>query len=283
MAAVAQRQHGVVTRAQLTSAGMTPQEIRSRIAEGALIRIHRGVFRVGHAAPSSLAQYTAAVLACGERAALAGFAAAHLHRIAKAVPSVICVLAPTQRNVGGVRTIRSRVFSEAEVVTVSGIRVTSVARTLVDVAPLVPFAALVRLCHEARVLYETAPQDTAIVLERRPNAPAAAALRRAMSGDEVQLSVLETRFVRLLRRKRLPLPMTNQETDRRLVDCRWPDRRLTVELDSFRFHSSRHSWEQDRLREREAYARGDQFRRYTWRDVTEEPRAMLRELRSLLS
>ncbi len=66
------------------------------------------------------------------------------------------------------------------------------------------------------------------------------------------------------------------------MDCRWPEHRLTVELDSYRYHRSRHAWEQDRRREREAHARGDDFRRYTHDDVLEEPRLMLRELDGLL-
>jgi hypothetical protein len=65
------------------------------------------------------------------------------------------------------------------------------------------------------------------------------------------------------------------------VDCRWPERRLTVELDSYTYHSSRHAWEQDRAREREARARGDEFRRYTTADVN-HPRLLLQELRDLL-
>jgi hypothetical protein len=67
------------------------------------------------------------------------------------------------------------------------------------------------------------------------------------------------------------------------VDCRWPAQRLTVELDSYRYHRSRHAWENDRRREREAYARGDQLRRYTHGDVFERPAAMLQELRALLA
>jgi hypothetical protein len=66
------------------------------------------------------------------------------------------------------------------------------------------------------------------------------------------------------------------------VDCRWPEHRLTVELDSYRYHNSRHAWEQDRLREREAHARGDRFRRYSYGDVFERPAPMLAELRVLL-
>jgi very-short-patch-repair endonuclease len=76
--------------------------------------------------------------------------------------------------------------------------------------------------------------------------------------------------------------VTNRPASGRRVDCRWPQLRLTVELDSYGFHNSRHAWEQDHRREREAYARGDQFRRYTWADVFDDPTQMLAELRALL-
>jgi hypothetical protein len=69
----------------------------------------------------------------------------------------------------------------------------------------------------------------------------------------------------------MPLPRTNRPAGGHHVDCRWRERRLTVELDSDRFHNSRHSWELDRRREREACARGDEFRRYTWADVVDQP------------
>ncbi|HYU60912.1 MAG TPA: hypothetical protein VEK39_09130 [Solirubrobacterales bacterium] len=78
------------------------------------------------------------------------------------------------------------------------------------------------------------------------------------------------------------LPQTNRLVGGRRVDCRWPEQRLTVELDGYRYHRSRHAWEQDRRREREARARGDEFRRYTYGDVFEHPRLMLRELGELL-
>jgi hypothetical protein len=66
------------------------------------------------------------------------------------------------------------------------------------------------------------------------------------------------------------------------VDCRWPENKLTVERDSYRYHRSRHAWEQDRRREREAYARGDEVRRYTYGDVFESPELMLAEMQRLL-
>ena len=85
-----------------------------------------------------------------------------------------------------------------------------------------------------------------------------------------------------MEKNELVLPETNRPAGGRRVDCRWPEQRLTVELDSYRYHHSRHSWEEDRRREREARARGDEFRRYTYGDVLEHPRLMLRELAELL-
>jgi hypothetical protein len=127
------------------------------------------------------------------------------------------------------------------------------------------------------------PADVEAVLHRWPNAPGTRRLRTVLRGDvRVTLSKLEEQFLDLLREQALPLPKTNRPAGGRRVDCRWPDRRLTVELDSYRYHQSRHAWELDRRREREAYARGDTFRRYTYGDVLESPRLMLAELRELL-
>ena len=111
----------------------------------------------------------------------------------------------------------------------------------------------------------------------------AAKLRAILRGDvRVTLSELERRFLERLDEAGLPLPQTNRPAGGRRVDCRWPEHRLTVELDSYRYHHSRHAWEQDRRREREARARGDEFRRYTYGDVFESPGLMLAELRPLL-
>ena len=85
LARIASASHGVVTRAQLLSAGVTADEIRSaRCRAAACMRVHRGVYRVGHRAPSVEATYLAAVLAAGEGALLSGRAAAHLLGISRA-------------------------------------------------------------------------------------------------------------------------------------------------------------------------------------------------------
>jgi very-short-patch-repair endonuclease len=132
------------------------------------------------------------------------------------------------------------------------------------------------------VKHHIRPDTVERTLARRHNWHGAQNLRRVIWGDEpVSLSRLESSFIAVLRRTRLPLPEANQLTDGHYVDCRWPEHRLTVELDSYRYHGTRHAFEQDREREREA--RGDEFRRYTWRDVAEDPEPMLEDLRALLA
>lgn len=280
LAKLALRSHGVVTRRQLLAAGITRDEIEHRLSLGALLREHRGVYRVGHRAPSVEARYLAAVWACGEGAVLSGEAAAYLWGIVKGAAPPSEVAAPTERRVKGVTTHRVR---SVEATTHRGIPITTVPCTLVDLAAHLPLDALARACHEAGVLHDTTPRQVESVLAKRPHVKGAKRLRAVTSGDvQVTLSELERRFQARLREAGLPLPKTNKRAHGRRVDCRWPDRRLTVELDSYRYHSSRHAWEQDRRREREARARGDEFRRYTYGDVLESPRLMLAELRTLL-
>jgi hypothetical protein len=275
--------HGVVTRADLLRAGVTRQEIASRLQSGALLREHRGIYRVGHRAPSTEARYLAAVLAAGEGTLLSGLAAAHLLELVKGTAPAPEVMTQTERRIEGVKTRRSRRFDPRDATIVRGIPVTTVPRTLVDIAAGLPIDALARACHEAGVRYGTTPAAVEAVLAQRPTSPGAKKLRRVIHGDvRVTLSKLESRFLELLRKEGLPLPVTNRPAGGRRVDCRWPEQRLTVELDSYRFHNSRHSWEQDRRREREARARGDEFRRYTFGDVMEHPTFMLADLQALL-
>jgi hypothetical protein len=274
-------QHGLVTRAQLEDAGVTVAEIKGRVRTGALLPVHRGVYRVGHRAPSVEARYLAAVLACGKGALLSGRAAAHLYGLLKGPAPPPEVTSRTERRVAGVTTHRSRQLDRGT--TWRNIPITTVARTLVDVAADLPLDALARACHEAGVKHRTSPRHVEAVLAQRPNTPGATKLHNMLRGDvRVTLSKLEKRFLQLLRQEGLALPQTNRPAGGRRVDCRWPQRNLTVELDSYQFHNSRHSWEQDRRRERAAHARGDEFRRYTYGDVFDYPADMLTELRALL-
>jgi Transcriptional regulator, AbiEi antitoxin len=275
---LASSSHGVVTRAQLLAAGFTVAQIKRRLRTGTLLREYPGVYRVGHRAPSDEARYLAAVWACGRDALLSGRAAGHLLGILAHPPYMLEVTAPIQRRIPGIKTRRSRNF---EAMVWRGIPVTSPARTLVDLASVLVVQELARACHEAGIRHGTTPGEVEAILTTQPGA---AKLRRVLRGDErVSLSALERRFLALLQDARLPLPVTNRPAGGRYVDCRWVEERLTVELDGYRYHSSRHAWELDRRREREAYARVDDFRRYTYGDVFEQPGPMLAELRSVLS
>lgn len=279
LAELAGSTHGVVTRAQLVAAGFTVAQIKAWVGSGALLREYRGVYRVGHRAPSDEARYLAAVWACGRGAVLSGRAAGHLLGLLTTPPSMPEVTAPTERRVSGVRAHRSR--SPLVGIVWRGVPVTSPARTLVDLSSVLAVSDLARACHEAGIRHGTAPGEVEAILDGRRGART---LRRILRGDEhVSLSALERRFLALMRREGLPLPVTNRPAGGRYVDCRWAEQRLTVELDGYRYHSSRHAWELDRRREREAYARGDDFRRYTYGDVFENPGPMLGELRSVLS
>ena len=274
----------MVTRQELLGAGISDDEIRWRLKTGALLEEYPGTYRVGHRAPSTEATYMAAVKATGEGALLAGLAAAYHRRLVKGPPPPPEVISLTERRVPGIVTHRARRQPGADATVHRGIPTTSAARTLVDVAAVLDSNALAEACHEAGVKYGTTPADVKAVLKRRPASKGARKLRRIMEGDfKVALSKLERGFLKLLRAAKLPLPVTNKPTGSHRIDCRWPEHKLTVELDSYRFHNSRRAWEKDRHREREARARGDDFRRYTWDDVMVHPRLMMRELTTFFS
>jgi len=266
---LASAQWGVATRAQLIEEGVTSAEIEQRLGTGTLLPQHRGVYRVGHRARSVEATYLAGVLACGEGAVLSGRAAGYLLGLLRGAAPAPEVTALKERKIPGVRVRRARRGEPPEATTWHGIPVTTVPRTLVDLAASLSFEDLARACHEAGVRHQTTPAEVDTVLQRRPTSAGAKNLRRVLHGDvRVTLSTLERRFLTLLRQVGLRLPETNRPAHGRRVDCRWPAHRLTVELDGYRYHSSRHAWDLDRHREREARARGDEFRRW---DVCEHP------------
>ena len=256
---LASRSHGVVTRRELLDAGVTIGEIKHRLGTGALLIQHPGVYRVGHEAPSTEARYMAAVKACGDGATLTDRAAAHLYSLTRGAPPPPEVTAPTYRRVKGVVAHR-RDLHTRETTTFRGIPVTTVPRTLTDIAGTMSADDLARTCREAGVKYGTTPRHVNEAIAPRPCFLGVARLRAVTAGDEP----------------------VKRATDGRRVDCRWEIPPLTVELDSYRFHNSRHSWEHDRRREREARARKDEFRRYSYADVCEDVSATLAELRGLL-
>jgi hypothetical protein len=278
LGSLARGAHGIVTRVEMLHAGISRREIAGRLEKGLLITQYPGVYRVGHEAPSVLASYMAAVKACGEGAFLSGRAAAYLLGLIRGPVPRPEVTAPTERRVKGIKTRRA----SRESTKVRGIPVTTVPETLVDLAAEMRADELARACHEAGVKYRTTPRHVEAVLRRRPNATGRRKLQAVMRGETpASLSELERLAFELVRGARLPLPEMNRVASGRRVDLRWPGR-LTAELQSYQFHNSRHSWERDHQRRREARRRGEEFRSYTWYDVTEGQTAMIAELRELL-
>ncbi|HEX6460909.1 MAG TPA: hypothetical protein VF032_18480 [Thermoleophilaceae bacterium] len=275
---------GLVKRRELLRAKVSNEEIRTRLQTGALLWEYRGIYRVGHRAASTESTYLAAVWACGDRAFLRCRAAGFLMAVLSGRMPAPEVLAPTDRRVDGVSVKRYRSLHPADVTRIRGIPITTVERTLVDLAEVLQADELARACHEASVRYGTTPEHVEAVLSRRPNSPGASKLRSVLRGDTaVLLSKLEEGFHDLLRNAGLPLPQTNRPVGGWRVDCHWPEYGLVVELDSYRYHNTRESWERDRLRERDARARGNEFRRYSWGDVFERSAQVEAELRPLLS
>src|SRR5207248_4899511 len=147
----------------------------------------------------------------GEDALLSGRAAGHLLGVVKDRPPAPEVTAPTERRVPGVATRRSRKMDPRESMTWRGIPVTTVARTLVDLAGILSLDALARACHEAGVQHGATPAAVDAVLARHRGTPGAGRLRRVLHGEvRVTLSVMEAHFLTLLRESNLALPETNR-------------------------------------------------------------------------
>ena len=157
---------GVAARAELLEAGITRQEIAHRIRIGALIVEFRGVYRMGHRAPSVEARYLAAVKACGAGARLSGLAAAHLLGLVRGAVPPPEVTAPTERRVRGVKTHRSRTMDPRDGTRWRGIPVTTVPRTLVELSSVLSLDALARAFHEAGIRHRTTPAQVEAALER---------------------------------------------------------------------------------------------------------------------
>jgi predicted transcriptional regulator of viral defense system len=218
LAALAGERHGVVARRGLLEAGISDGEIKRRMRSGALLVEFRGVYRVGHRAPSREARYAAAVEACGSGALLRGRSAAHLHGLLRGPAPPPEVATPTERRIEGITTCRCRRLDPRDATVVDGIPVTTVARTLVDLAAVLGVEALARACHEAGVLHGTTPEEVEAVLARRPGSPGARKLRSVLRGEvRVTLSTLERRFLVRLKSAGLPLPETKRVAGGRRV------------------------------------------------------------------
>ncbi len=251
VARFAAAQHGRVTAAQLRKAGVDKHRASRWLRQGRLHRVHHDVYAVGHLARSVDAFYMSAVLAGGGGAALSHEPSSHLLHLLQGPPPRPEVTVPTtaHRRRPGIVIHRVRELHERDIFKLRGIRITTPARTLLDLAPRLSAERLARACHEAWVGHDMTPAHVEACIARNPKKPGIAKLRVAL-GSDVTLSDLEQGFLVLLRQHDLPLPRTNVDHRGDKVDCHWPDVGVTVELLSFQFHTTRHAFEKDVARRR---------------------------------
>lgn len=231
----------------------------------------------------------AAVLATG-RALLSHRDAAALHGIRPPHHGPIDVTASGKRaSSRGIRAHQSRVLLRRDAVTVRGIPTTTVARTLADLADVVPPHQLEKALNEAErlKLLDLGALEEVAARTRHRRGPGPAALRQALDrltreGARVTRSELEDRFLALLDAHDLPRPRTNVTVEGFEVDAHWPQHRLVVELDGWEWHRTRDAFERDHRRTTVLADAGLTVRRFTHRQVADEPDAVAASLRRLL-
>jgi very-short-patch-repair endonuclease len=267
IARLATRQHGVVSIAQFAAAGIDRRGVWRRVEAGRLHRVHRGVYAVGHLALGKEGRWLAAVMACGEDAALSHRSAAALWELLPVPGGPVDV---TVQGSGG-RRRRSRIaVHRSSTLTPAcstchlGVPVTTPARTINDLRRVLPADRLEAVLRHAEVLR----LDVGF-----------------QGGFEPDLtrSELERRFLRLCHRRRLPTPEVNARVASFIVDFLWRDQRLIVETDGYRFHRGRSAFEADRARDIELKLRGYEVVRFTHRQVVDEAAGVAHTLRVLLA
>ena len=262
---MADEQFGVVSRAQLLSAGLTRREIEAWVAARRLQRVHRGVYAVGHSVLRVEGRWMAAVLACGQGAVLSHQTAAsvwELRRLGSGAVHVTVPGDPGRKKRQGIRVHRSITLTEAETTRVRGLPVTTPARTIIDLARTVTDTEPERIVHEAdkRGLVDFRDLETA-------RSPSLQAVLRAYDPAPTR-SQLERTFLELCRDHGIKRPEVNVLIDDYLVDFVWRNRSLIVEVDGYDYHRSPKKFESDREQDVTLGMKGWTTRRFTWRQVT---------------
>lgn len=277
IARAAARRDGVLTSAHLHALGLGDREIARRADAGLLFRRHQGVYAVGRPELSARGERRAALDAMGDDAALSfATAAAHLGLGGDLVLPVHVTVPRARRPRPGIVLHRAPLLPQ-EVVVHQGLRVTSVARTILDQASVVDDRAVMQLCSAAasRGLYDRAALEAVL---RRGRA-GSARLRRVLAllddGTGHTHEEFEHRFRQLLVRHRIRQPDYNLELrapDGRKVypDAAWLDLGLVVELDSRGHHDHEPGWFRDREKDLIYVDLRLECIRLTWRQVVHQ-------------
>ncbi len=278
IAALAAAQYGVVSRRQLLDAGITRPMVERRLTSRHLVPLHRGVYAVGHARLTRDGHWLAAVLAAGPGAVLSHREAAALHGLRPSDRPTIDVTVAARRRVRGLQVHRVERLDAADLTVVAGIPATTVARTLVDLADVVPPRALRKALEEAERSHrlDVRAIEAALGRARGRNGTTHEQIRSALAelaaiGATTTRSELEDRFLALLDVRGVRRPTANGWTERMEVDACWPRERVVVELDGWADHRTRDAFQRDRIRSNDLQAAGWTVLRFTHADVVQRP------------
>jgi very-short-patch-repair endonuclease len=286
LAALARRQHGVVSLAQLLDLGLSLKGIAERVRTGRLHRIHRGVYAVSPAPLRVEGYWLAAVLACGPGAVLSHRSAAELWELRPSAATTIDVTVPSRAGRAkrrGIKVHRSSRLAPEETLVRDGIPVTTVARTVLDLADVLQTQALKRAIDEAEYRGRFDLTSLTAVVQNNPGRRGAKLLALAKEPAQRTRSDLEIDFLAFCRRHRLPRPIVGASVAGYEVDFVWPEARLIVETDGLAAHRTRRAFEDDRKRDRRTLRAGYNTVRLTDRALRKEPSEVARDLRDHLT
>ena len=252
---------------------------------GRLFTLHPGVYAVGHAALTANGRRMAAVLACGEGAALSHRSAAALWGIRKGAGQIELTAVRTCAARPGILIHRSRHLPPEHVTERDGMPVTTVARTLLDLSDVVRPREVERAVEEAerlRLFDLTAVQAVIDASPGRHGRSTLIAAVRAATAPEPTREELERRFLRFCRTHGIPLPAVNLWVEGFEVDAHWRVAKLIVELDGWEFHRTRAAFERDRRRDAVLQLAGYRVLRVSWRWLEGQPTEVAHTIHSLL-
>jgi len=234
----AARQGGHITRAQLYESGVAKRTVTDWIASGRLIRVYRGVYAVGHLQSDPINRGHAALLAGGDRCALAGACGLVLWGIWKRWPPRFEIVIAEDRRPSGLTVHHSKMLLAGDINEVQGLRVTSAARTLLDMAPRLSESQLTRAVNDLQFRDLLTNEQLQDVVERNSHHAGAPLLRPLIeiAQPEPTRSELEDAFLKLVYGHDLPVPQINVHICGYRVDAHYPAHRLIIELDGWKAH-----------------------------------------------
>ena len=281
---------GVVTRPFLDQLSMTRGQIEMRVRRHGWQALGRGAYRVLEA--RDMKDRLAGAVAAIEASAVSHESAAEMHgfRLLPTGVAVITAHSRTTHRFDGVLVHRTHDLDPAHLTNVSGLPCTTVARTVVDLAPGVSDRRLGAILDDlvVRRLVEMADVDMVLSSVARQGKPGIRRMRRVLLsrwGEDHTASILERRARSLLARSGLPSPVSEFPipwSDGRRFDDAYPDQRLAIEWDGRKYHGQFSAFEADRQRDREALENGWRVLRFTWNDVNNRPQMVIDSVRSLL-